>query len=409
MTAALEDGELSEAEAAALGKGAEEGAAKIQEQMLALAPVFQALGIEIGDSATSAVVQAGELVGGALRSALNDPKNLNYDTFEKSLQQAVYGTIVDGLVAAFIDAAVIQGALAPMLAVITEEFGNLGVAIAAGSAEGIAAASAAILTQVALITDVIDNPAFKAGIQTVLDLGKDIAQGLGISLDNTTATINQATDSFNAAADAAANACTGECDLKEETVGLGNTVLDASGRMGEVSDIVFRPQHTGHRPQVGPTDGYDPFNTLGGGGRYGDWDWQRDQQWRRDRARARRDRQRADDWYYDDDVPWTEPPQFADGGIAMRPTFGVFGEAGPEALIPLDRLWVGDSSSASSDASSDELADVMREVRDELRGLRKSIDKQPTVVKTEVKIGMQKVVDVLQEAKRAARDSGQPL
>ena len=29
---------------------------------------------------------------------------------------------------------------------------------------------------------------------------------------------------------------------------------------------------------------------------------------------------------------------FADGGIATRATPGIFGEAGPEALIPLDRM-----------------------------------------------------------------------
>lgn len=34
-------------------------------------------------------------------------------------------------------------------------------------------------------------------------------------------------------------------------------------------------------------------------------------------------------------------PGFADGGIATKPTFGVFGEDGPEALIPLDRLGKG--------------------------------------------------------------------
>lgn len=34
---------------------------------------------------------------------------------------------------------------------------------------------------------------------------------------------------------------------------------------------------------------------------------------------------------------------FAEGGIATKPTFGVFGEAGPEALIPLDR-WSGMNS-----------------------------------------------------------------
>jgi hypothetical protein len=33
-----------------------------------------------------------------------------------------------------------------------------------------------------------------------------------------------------------------------------------------------------------------------------------------------------------------EMPMFKDGGVATGPTPGIFGEAGPEALIPLDRL-----------------------------------------------------------------------
>jgi hypothetical protein len=31
-------------------------------------------------------------------------------------------------------------------------------------------------------------------------------------------------------------------------------------------------------------------------------------------------------------------PKFAEGGIAFRPTYGLFGEAGPEAIMPLDRF-----------------------------------------------------------------------
>lgn len=31
-------------------------------------------------------------------------------------------------------------------------------------------------------------------------------------------------------------------------------------------------------------------------------------------------------------------PKFADGGIVTSATLGVFGEAGPEAVMPLDRL-----------------------------------------------------------------------
>lgn len=403
MTESLADGKLSEAEAEALGEGAAAGAAKIQEQMLALSPVFQALGIDIGTGASTAIQQAGELVGGALRTAFNDPTKLNFDTFEKSLRQSVYGTIVDGLVNAFIDAAVIQGALAPMLAVITDEFGNLGKAIAAGSVEGIAAASAAILTQVALITDVIDNPAFKAGIQTLLDLGRDIASGLGLSLNDTTATINTATDGFNAAADAAANACTGECNLKEETVGLGSTTLDAYGRQGYAEDIVYRPTHYDSPGAPRGPNGYDPFDTLNGGGRYGDTDWSKSQEWRRERSRARR-RSRADDWYYDDDAPW---PEYADGGIAMRPTFGIFGEKPPgEALIPLDRL--DDFTSSGGDGEGlDELIEEVRELRRENRKLRESIESRPILV--QAKVGEATAIDLLWKLKQTARESGTEL
>ena len=31
-------------------------------------------------------------------------------------------------------------------------------------------------------------------------------------------------------------------------------------------------------------------------------------------------------------------PKFAEGGVVSQPTVGLFGEAGPEAIIPLDRL-----------------------------------------------------------------------
>jgi hypothetical protein len=31
-------------------------------------------------------------------------------------------------------------------------------------------------------------------------------------------------------------------------------------------------------------------------------------------------------------------PKFAEGGIVNRATLGVFGEAGPEAVMPLDKL-----------------------------------------------------------------------
>ena len=34
--------------------------------------------------------------------------------------------------------------------------------------------------------------------------------------------------------------------------------------------------------------------------------------------------------------PWF--PHFADGGIVTSPTFGLIGEAGPEAIVPLNKM-----------------------------------------------------------------------
>ena len=41
--------------------------------------------------------------------------------------------------------------------------------------------------------------------------------------------------------------------------------------------------------------------------------------------------------------PPPPPPQFAEGGIVTQPMMGIVGEAGPEAIIPLDRLNTGPS------------------------------------------------------------------
>jgi len=45
----------------------------------------------------------------------------------------------------------------------------------------------------------------------------------------------------------------------------------------------------------------------------------------------------AMEWGAGDLIPNISVPEFAKGGIATRPTLGIFGEAGPEALVPLDR------------------------------------------------------------------------
>lgn len=406
VSKAIQDGASPE-ELIAMG---EAFAAETEQAIVAMGPAFdavaEAFGLKTEEEVTDAIAEAAktskELIGSSLRSVFNDPKNLTYDNFELALRQAVYGNIVDGLIAAFIDAAVIQGALAPMLAVITAEFGNLGVAIAAGSAEGIAAASAIIVAEVGKIAGIIDDPAFQKAITTLLDLGKDIAQGLGLSLENTTDTINTATDGFNSAADAAANACTGECDLEQKLVTTDEKIqrLDAYGRTGGVSDSYWEDVPGG--PTYSDVDRSIPDN-KGGGGRYGDWNWSKSKDWRRDRSRSRRERRgygppSDDGWWYDDDVPWTEPPHLAAGGIVTRPTYALIGEAGPEAVVPLN----GQGES--------ELVRELREIRAELRAHGdRTVGAINADRHTEFKMGEDVLIDAWEKTKRVADKAGIPF
>jgi len=302
---AMKDGVIDVAEAAELGNMAEEFAGTAETAILAMGPAFdvvaEAFGLkteeEVVDALTTASATAGNLIGGSLQSALRDPKNLSFDTFSLALRQAVYGNIVEGLVGAFIDAAVIQGALAPMLALITGEFENLGKAIAAGSAEGIAMAAAGIAIQVGLIADILDDPAFKAAIQSIIDIGTDAAKALGLNLDTTVQNIDRAGQSFDTAADKAANACTGECDLGQKLVTTDEkiTQLDAFGRTGGVSDSQL-----------------------------------------------------------------VDLPHLAAGGIVTRPTYALIGESGPEAIIPLSRARSGDSGNQDVAKALNRLADSLK-------------------------------------------------
>lgn len=53
--------------------------------------------------------------------------------------------------------------------------------------------------------------------------------------------------------------------------------------------------------------------------------------------------------------PGADVPEMAEGGIAVRPTLRVFGEAGPEAVMPLDVLNERDNARAESDARTQAL------------------------------------------------------
>ena len=51
--------------------------------------------------------------------------------------------------------------------------------------------------------------------------------------------------------------------------------------------------------------------------------------------------------------PTPPPPEYAEGGIVTRPHMGIVGEAGPEAIIPLDRLFAELDAGSRLDSSRD--------------------------------------------------------
>lgn len=74
-----------------------------------------------------------------------------------------------------------------------------------------------------------------------------------------------------------------------------------------------------------------------------------------------------------DDNTGMAVPGFAEGGIATSPTFGVFGEAGPEALIPLDRL--------GSLGNDNEIVALLRAILTEQQGTRQEQKNLPRALR----------------------------
>lgn len=258
-------------------------------------PMFQEWAEEFGVTLNRNVAGLEGMLGGAMRSAL-----LNGDTFEQfsnNAREALYGSIVDGLVQAFIDSAVINGLLAGPLAAINQIFLEIG--------EGqidIAEANVRLLAQTDLIKALLKDPTFEQAWNLVMGAAEDVRQSLGLTREG----LEAAAGGFADVATEAENACAGECEWERKLVEgqEKNATLDEYGRAGyEVTEEWKKT----HQPTTQtPTE----EEILYGPGPYGNPNWQKDPEWRRERARARRARDRGgpddDGWYYDDDAPWNE-------------------------------------------------------------------------------------------------------
>lgn len=231
---AMEDGLVSEDEAARLAELGTELGEDLLSAFALLDPAVAALFDGMRDRAAEALKDAGDLVGDSLQEMLSDPENLTLDTFLTTLRESIFDSVAGGLIDAFINAAIIEGALAPMLEVISLLFEQIGQQQIA-----VADANAAIAEQIALMLDVLDSGAFREGIDTLLDGVRGLADQLLEFPAAAADTASSARDVSDALDDAEKNICDESCGLREETLNLGNTILDEAGRRGFVEDIVF--------------------------------------------------------------------------------------------------------------------------------------------------------------------------
>lgn len=393
MRDALADGVISADEADRLQQLGAQLGTDLETAFTGLDPVITGLFDGMREKATAAMQEAGNLISGSLKGLLNDPETLNFKTFSEHLRQSIYQSVAGGLIDAFIDAALIQGALAPMLAAIQAIFEAIGK-----HQISIAEANGAIATQIALMLDVLKDPAFKAAIDTLLKGVTDIGKQLNAFPDAAKDAQGAATGVSDAVAQAQEDVCAGKCGLKEETVNLGQTVLDASGRIGDIEDIVFRAVGGDGAAAAGGL----PSTYGGGNGTYGMPHWRR-QFVGPDGGNGGRGSYDPDaDWGrgYDWQPDWSgpggwQPRKMATGGIVTDPTFALIGEAGPEAVIPLGQL--GDGA---------DLAALVEEMRDEIKELRAALAEQPVVVNADVSIDETTVIKVMAKAKRSAKAAG---
>lgn len=326
-------------------EGIELDPANMAASLAVLGPAFHVMtdGVAVDlqkaltDAAQKAAPAVGEMVGSSLKGLLSDPKKLNFESFSQGLRSAIFQNVAGGLIDAFVQSAVIQGALAPMMGAIALIFDQI-----AHKQLTVAEANGLIVEQIALINGVLDDPAFKAAIDTMVSGIASIGKNLDAFPPAAAAATDAATGVSEAVTDAQKDVCTGQCELEKQVIDYGAAAMNDAGRMGDISDTVYRNPAGGHGSgSGGPVYGYvdhDPLNGEYGAGN--DTEWRRSHRWHRREAK------------HDNEPGYYGP--LASGGIAMHPGYALIAEAEPEVVAPLAAL-----SAMFHEAASDSLDATM--------------------------------------------------
>lgn len=412
MREALADGVISEDEADRLKELGADLGANLEAAFAGLDPAITALFDGMRDRAAESMAQAGDLIGGSLKSLLNDPANLNFASFSEALRGDIYQSVAGGLIDAFIQSAVIQGALAPMLASIQLIFDQIG-----NKQLTIAEANGLIAEQVGLINGVLADPTFKATMDTLITSVSDIGQNLNAFPPAARDVANSATDVQSAVTDAQKDVCDGACALKEKTIDLGQTILDSSGRAGDVQDIVFEkvPKFAAGGLVTRPTIGLIgeagpemviPLDMLRGFAAATGVDPSILKELEAARGAFDSIIAGKDSAVADAVAALSDAAQGALSAGTGSPLFDALDDLRADLPLPAARSGgEGSNDSELADAVA-EMSEELRELRKDNQKLREALAEQPIIVNGEVKVGMNKVLDVLFEAKRTGKASG---
>lgn len=283
---ALDDGTIDEKEARRIrriGKkyGAEISAA-IETLGPVLGPLFEQWAGELGIDLKNELVTVESVLGNALKSAITNGDSIA--TLQTNIKQALYESVVDGMVNAFIDSAVIQGLLAGPMSVINGVFAQI-----ADHQITVAEANQILLAQFGAINGLLNDPTFLKTLETFTRGIADLRSTLGLTVNAAGAIA----DGFQGVADNATDATKAECEWERKLVEgqEKNATLDEYGRQGYEAVETYGPVKPGSDAADDPWA--DIPDTMGGGnGVYGHPSdlvgyWQR-REMRKHRRRGRR-------------------------------------------------------------------------------------------------------------------------
>ena len=183
---------------------------------------------------------AGSL-GDVMRQALIE--DLTYEEFAENAKNALYEHVRDGLINAFIDSVIIQGALAPALKMWEAVF----MQIAAGqmkTAEDWANAQAIIIEGFALVNGLFNDPQFIAMFELWQQQLRDLANTIGYTGNAMVDASSRISDASSQITDQAKQVAQMGHDLIAQTFTLGQLMLDIGGGSGSAEVTLYVPQRT---------------------------------------------------------------------------------------------------------------------------------------------------------------------